>query len=632
MCGIAGIISLSPDTRVEHEPLRVMAAELIHRGPDDEGEYLDPQGRCGFGFRRLSIIDVEGGHQPISNEDGSIWLVFNGEIYNFRELRRELEQQGHTFRTRSDSEAIVHLYEEHGEACFERLAGMFTIAIWDERAGTLLLARDRFGKKPLTYALHDGRLYFASEAKAIHALSGVARELDPQSLHRYLLFQYVPAPHSIYRGFRKLPPGHLLRIAAGEPLREQPRAFWRVPQPAPFTGSYEDAKVRLAELLTKAVERRLIADVPLGAFLSGGIDSSIVVGLMRKLGVSPLRTFSIGFPDKRYDETAYARQVAERFETEHHEHVVTPQAREILDTLAWHYDEPFADSSAIPTYYVSRYTREFVTVALTGDAGDECFAGYDRYRAARLAARLDFLARPLRSMVAKAAHALPRGRAKSMGNRLYRFLSALGEGPSRRYLSWVNIFPPALLASGYQPAFAERIDFDEPLRWFDGLYDGCGGAAPTRANYADFLSYLPYDLLTKVDIASMACSLECRCPFLDHELVEFALSLPIEWRLGRSGSKHILKDWARQLVPPEVLTRPKMGFGVPVGEWFRNELRDLLQERLSESGSLCSRVFRLDWLRSLADAHLSGRRNYEHPLWALLMLELWRQRWQPTGG
>jgi asparagine synthase (glutamine-hydrolysing) len=632
MCGIAGIIGLSPDARVERAPLHVMAAQLVHRGPDDEGHYLDARGRCGFGFRRLSIIDVEGGHQPIANEDESVWLVFNGEIYNFRELRTELERQGHVFRTRCDSEVIVHLYEQYGEACFERLAGMFALAIWDQQAGALLLARDRLGKKPLTYALQDGRLYFASEAKAILALPGIRRELDPQSLHRYLLFQYVAAPHSIYRGFRKLPPGCFLRIQAGQPPGDDPRAFWQVPQPEPFAGSYEDAQERLDELLTRAVEKRLIADVPLGAFLSGGVDSSIIVGLMRELGVSPLRTFSIGFPDARYDETAYARRVAERFETEHHEHIVTPQAREILETLAWHYDEPFADSSAIPTYYVSRYTRESVTVALTGDAGDECFAGYDRYVAARLAARFDVLPAAMRSLVAKTAGVLPHGRAKSTGNRLYRFLSALGQAPARRYLSWVNVFPPALLASGYQREFAERIDFEEPLRWFDGLYASGGGRASERANFADFRSYLPYDLLTKVDVASMACGLECRTPFLDHELVEFALSLPLAWRLGPEGGKRILKDWARTLLPAEVLRRPKMGFGVPVGEWFRSELRDLLWQRLTASGSLCDQVFRPGWLRGLLEAHLSGRANHEHPLWALLMLELWRERWQPTGG
>jgi len=402
MCGIAGIVSLAPDARVEPDALRTMTAQLVHRGPDDDGHYVDPQARCGLGFRRLSIIDVAGGHQPLGNEDRTVWTVFNGEIYNFRALRAQLERRGHRFATRTDTEVIVHLYEEHGDARVSHLAGMFALAIWDQTRGRLLLARDRFGKKPLTYAIHNDRLYFASEAKAILALPGVPREIDAQSLHRYLIFQYVPAPHSIYKGFHKLPPGHLLTLDAGQPRHATPQAYWRL-EPRPFDGTYEDARARLGELLTAAVEKRLVADVPLGAFLSGGIDSSIVVSLMRELGVSPLRTFSIGFPDRRYDETAFARQVAQRFQTEHHEHVVTPQAREVLDTLAYHYDEPFADSSAIPTYYVSRYTRESVTVALTGDAGDECFAGYDRYRAAAFAARLDWPPRPVWRLLGQCA-------------------------------------------------------------------------------------------------------------------------------------------------------------------------------------------------------------------------------------
>jgi len=629
VCGIAGILSLAPDKQVAPAALATMAAQLVHRGPDDDGQYLDPQGRCGFAFRRLAIIDLAGGHQPITNEAGTVQVMLNGEIYNFRALRAELEAQGHRFATRADSEVIAHLYEQVGEACFNRLAGMFAIAIWDEARGRLLLARDRFGKKPLTYAIHDDCLYFASEAKAILALPGLPRELDPQSLHRYLVFQYVPAPHSIYRGFRKLPPAHFLDLPAAQPAVSRPQCYWQVPA-EPFTGTYADARVRLGELLTAAVERRLIADVPLGAFLSGGIDSSIVVALMRKLGVSPLRTFTIGFADARYDETAYARLVAERFQTEHHEHVVTPQAREILDTLAWHYDEPFADSSAIPTYYVSRWTRESVTVALTGDAGDECFAGYDRYRAAQLAARLDWIPVGMRRALACAGTALPHSQPRTLSNRLYRFAAALAESPAQRYLAWVNVFPPALLAAGYRPGFRAALDFDEPSRWFRELYGSGTGPAPERAIHADFASYLPYDLLTKVDSASMACSLECRAPFLDHELVAFARSLPLRWRLGAAGGKRILKDWARDLLPAELLNRPKMGFGVPVGAWFRTELQDLVRERLLAADSLLARVFRPPWLAELVNAHISGRANHEHRLWALLMLELWHQRWNPV--
>jgi len=628
MCGIAGILSLSPQVRVESDRLPIMARQLVHRGPDDEGFYLDPQGRCGLAFRRLSIIDLAAGHQPISNEDRTVWLVFNGEIYNFRELRAELRQQGHTFATRCDSEVIVHLYEEHREGCLARLWGMFALAIWDQNRGRLLLARDRFGKKPLSYAIFNDRLYFASEAKAILALPEVPRRLDPQSLHRYLVFQYVPAPYSIYEGFCKLPPACYLTIDAGRVPTGTPRRYWEL-APPPFQGSYRDAKARLGQLLKAAVERRLVADVPLGAFLSGGMDSSIVVGLMRELGASPLRTFTVGFPDPQYDETAFARLVARRFQTEHHEHRVTPQAREILDRLAWHYDEPFADSSAIPTWYVSSWARQAVTVALTGDGGDECFAGYDRYRAARLAAGVDWIPQFLRRGLVGVGSLLPHGRPRTLSSRFRRLLIALADRPAMRYLSWINVFPPQVLAAAYRDEFAAMLDLNEPADWFTTLHDSAAGPAASRAVQTDFQSYLPYDLLTKVDIASMAWGLECRAPMLDHELVTFARSLPLAWQLGLTGGKRILKDWARDRLPREVLHRPKMGFGVPIGRWFRQEPREFLRERLLDQAGLSTRLFRPEWLENLIGYHLSGRANYEHHLWALLMMELWYQRWQP---
>ncbi len=629
MCGIAGILSLAPDRPIEAGELATLAEPLAHRGPDDEGRYVDPQRRCGLAFRRLAIIDLAGGRQPLANEDETAWVVFNGEIYNFPALRRELEARGHRFRTHSDTETIVHLYEEHGAGCLERLHGMFALALWDARRGTLLLARDRFGKKPLTYVTHAGRLYFASEAKALLALPGLPRELDPRSLHRYLLFQYVPAPHSIFRGFRQLPPGYRVTWTAGRPAAAAPEPYYRL-APAPFRGTYADARAQLGPLLTAAVEKRLIADVPLGAFLSGGIDSSIVVGLMRRLGVAPLRTFTIGFPDARYDETAYARQVARHFASEHHEHIVTPAAREVLDTLAYHFDEPLADSSAIPTYYVSRYTRQSVTVALTGDGGDEAFGGYDRYRAARIAARADALPRFLRALLAGAAGLLPHHRPRTWTNRAYRFLRGLAGTPAERYRAWVQIFAPETLAALYRPAVAAALAPREPLDWFAELYDGAPGNAAERAARADYASYLPYDLLTKVDRASMACSLECRCPFLDHVLVEFALSLPTAWRVDARGGKRILKDWARDLLPPDVLTRGKMGFGVPVGAWFRGELADLLRGTVLAPDGLCARMFDAARLRAFTEAHISGRSNHEHPLWSLLMLERWFRRWRPT--
>lgn len=634
MCGIAGILSLAPGAAADPAELRAMTATLAHRGPDDTAEYLDPQHRCALGFRRLSIIDLATGRQPISNEDGRVWLTFNGEIYNFAELRSELEQAGHRFRTRSDAEAIVHAYEEWGEHGVTRLAGMFAFAIWDEPRGRLLLARDRFGKKPLVYATHRERLYFASEIKALLAVPGLPRELDSRALHEYLLFQYIPAPASIYRGVHKLPPAHLLACNARHATPLAPRRYWSLSAPPRFAGSYEAARDRLGELLTGAVQKRLVSDVPLGAFLSGGVDSSIVVALMRRLGVSPLRTFSIGFRDPRYDETHYARLVAQRFQTEHHEQIVTPQATEILGTLAYHYDEPFGDSSAIPTYYVSRHTRQSVTVALTGDGGDELFLGYDRYRAAELASRFDRFPAPLRRALAALAAALPAHRPKSRTRRAARFLAALGMPPCRRYLSWVSIFAPTQLAAGYAPEFLRALDFDAPLRKFDQLHDATTGTPAERANRVDFETYLPFDLLTKVDIASMACSLECRSPFLDHDLAAFALSLPPEWRMNRGGGKRILKDWADPLLPPELRHRPKMGFGVPVGEWFRGELREPLEAALLAPDALCARVFRRDWLASLVREHVASAANHEHPLWLLFMLEAWAERWKPgwPGG
>ena len=605
-----------------------MSRELVHRGPDDDGHYLDSQGRAGLAFRRLSVIDLADGQQPMSNEDGTIWIVFNGEVYNFRELRERLSGLGHEFKTRCDAEVIVHAYEQFGDDCFAELEGMFAIAIWDEKRGRLLLGRDRFGKKPLNYAVIDGRFYFASEIKAILALPGVPREIDLQSLHRYLIFQYVPAPHSIFRNFGKLLPGRQMAVTAGRPFVGSQRRYWALATGDRFGGSYEDAKRRLDELLTRAVEKRLLADVPLGAFLSGGVDSSIVVGLMRRLGASPLRTFSIGFEDPRYDETPHARAVAKHFGTEHHEHVVTPQARGILETLAYHYDEPFADSSAIPTYYVSQWARQSVTVALTGDAGDECFAGYDRYRAVRLAARFGCMPSFLRSALASAADLLPHSTPRSASNRAYRFLRTLRLSPMQQYLQWVSVFPPDMLRDVYLDDVADRLDLDEPVRWFEELFTG---ASPAQcAIHADVHSYLPYDLLTKVDIASMAVSLECRCPFLDHELVEFAVSLPLEWRLGRLGTKHILKDWAADLLPRDILMRPKQGFAVPVGQWFREELRDLLQSRVLAPDSLSMRLFRRDRLQKLIAEHQSKRANHEHRLWSLLILELWAERWSPT--
>lgn len=628
MCGIAGIVDLAGRSRIAAARLSAMAAAIHHRGPDDESVFVGPDANVGLAFRRLSIIDRAGGRQPMGNEDGSVQLVFNGEIYNFRELRAELIKAGHRFATASDSEVIVHGYEQWGAGVFARLAGMFAVALWDGARRELTLARDRLGKKPLHFAEIDDEFYFASELKAILAARPGRPEVDPAALHHYLLFQYVPAPLGVYRGFRKLVPGTFLTLRPGAaPPVGAPEAFWRLPDPvldAPI--DEREVQQEIGRRVTAAVERRLVADVPLGAFLSGGVDSAVVVGVMRRLGVAPLRTFSIGFDDPRYDESAAAAEVAAHFQTEHHSRRVTPRAREILETLAFHYDEPFADSSAIPTYLVSKFARESVTVALTGDGGDECFGGYDRYTAMQLAGRLDWLPRGLRKTAARLAALIPHGRAKSRSNRAYRFLTAVGESELGRYLSWIRVFAPESLARGYRPEFRERLRMDAPLEWFAEIFNGAAGSGPVRANRADFLSYLPYDLLTKVDLASMACSLECRCPLLDHELVEYALATRSTWRRGPER-KRLFKRWAAGFLPPGALSRAKMGFGVPIGEWFRQELRDLL-DRLLDAKSYVGSILRRDWLERLTGEHLAGRANHEHRLWALLMLELWAERWR----
>lgn len=628
MCGIAGVVNLDQGAPIQKQLLEPMAGSLVHRGPDDEGYYIDVRGRCGLAFRRLAIVDLVTGNQPIGTANEDIQVVFNGEIYNFRELRETLEANGHKFKTEGDAEVIAYAYREWGTRCFEYFNGMFAIAIWDVSQGVLTLARDRFGKKPLYYAHLGRRVYFASELKAILSLDGIDGVIDQDVLHEYLLWQYVPPDRCIYRDFAQVPPGCLLTVDSWQV--SQPRPYWQLPKPETFQGTYEDALEELEERLVFAVRRRLIADVPLGAFLSGGVDSSLVVAMMHELDVNPIRTFSIGFEDPRYDETRYAKLVAEKFNTEHHAFVVTPQAESVLDTLAYHYDEPFADSSAIPTFYVSRETQKLVTVALTGDAGDEAFGGYDRYQGTVVAGRLDVLPVAMRAGMSWLAQALPHSRPKTFSRKLYVFLRALRHSPAYRYLSWVAMFPPEMLSAGYRSAFRERIDFEHPLARFERLFDGDGydRRADAQAMRSDYLTYLPGDLLTKVDRASMAVGLECRSPFLDPELVNFALSLPIQWRQG----KKILKDFAAKHLPQEVLQRPKMGFGVPIGEWFRGPLAGRLREALLASDSLCGQIFEPRWLEQLMNEHQQMHASHEHRLWCLFMLELWSRQWKPALG
>jgi asparagine synthase (glutamine-hydrolysing) len=641
MCGITGAVWTDPAKALEQQTLRGMIAVLRHRGPDDQGEYVadigSPPGGgvaprtqsagVALGHRRLAILDIAGGQQPLSNEDGSIWIVFNGEIYNFRALRQRLEGAGHRFRTQSDTETIVHLYEDKGPDCLGCLNGMFALALWDARQRQLLLARDRLGKKPLVYRVEPGRLLFASELKSLLAVPGMTREISPQAIDAYLTYQYVPHPQTIFCGICKLPPGHYAIYREG---RLHVRRYWQ-----PDFNREEDLPAReyagrLRGLLRSSVELRLQSEAPLGAFLSGGVDSSIVVGLMRELTDAPVRTFSIGFSVPEYDETRYARLVARRFQTLHEEFRVEPHAMEILPRLVWHYDEPFADASAVPTWYVAQLTRQHVTVALTGDGGDELFAGYPRYLAVWLAAWFDRLPAWMRRLAAariwQRVPASPR--QKSLVRRWKRFVEVLGQSPQQRYLDWIAIFKEAQRAALYSDDFLASLPESDPREFLTDAFAASRRRDPvTAASLADLTTYLPCDLMTKVDIASMAHGLECRQPFLDYRVVELAAAMPVGLKFHGGRGKRILREAFADLLPGPIRRRRKMGFGVPLDHWFRNELRDYAREVLFDSRALGRGYFRAEAVRRLWDDHQQGRFDHSARLWALFVLELWHRQW-----
>jgi asparagine synthase (glutamine-hydrolysing) len=639
MCGITGAVWTDRGTPIDPPTLARMTRVLAHRGPDDEAtfrEELDWQAYRGtirgvaLGFRRLSIIDVAGSRQPIANEDGSVRVVFNGEIYNFRTLRHRLEGAGHVLRTAGDAETLVHLYEDEGVEFLKRLEGMFALALWDARRRQLVLARDRLGKKPLVYRSEPGRLLFASELKSLLEAPDVPRQVDPQALDEYLGYQYVPHPHTIYRGICKLPPAHFAVYRDGE-LRLG--SYWQPDLKREIRRPAAQDRAKLREKLTSAVRKRLESDVPLGAFLSGGIDSSIVVGLMAQLTGGPVETFSIGFPVADYDETHYARQMAQRLGTIHREFRVEPNAVEILPQLVWHFDEPFADSSAVPTWYVSRLTRQHVTVALTGDGGDELFAGYDRYRAMRWGAWFDRLPRWLRRAATAPSwrHWGHSGAQRSWRRRLRRLAEAIALPQERRYFEWVSIFNERRRAELYSPDFVESLPGADPFDFLAEAFSRARGRDPmTSAGAADLVTYLPCDLLTKVDIASMAHSLECRQPFLDHEVVELAMAIPIGRKMRRGRGKRILIETFRDLLPHSIQTRRKMGFGVPLAQWFRTDLAAMTRDVLLDSQSLARGFFRPETVRRLVEEHLSGRYDHGYRLWSLLVLETWCRRWLPA--
>ena len=624
MCGFAGACWTDPGHAIDAETLGAMTRVLTHRGPDQSGSWFDSH--IALGHRRLSIIDLDSGRQPLANEDGSVQVVFNGEIYNYRELRDDLRGRGHRFATQSDTEVIVHLYEEYGDDCLDHLRGMFALAVWDLRRRRLLLARDRMGQKPLVYRDEPGRLLFASELKALLQVPGAPRELDPVALDEFLAYQYVPHPRTMLAGYRKLPPAHKAVYQDGRLTLER---YWRPGYEEPiFDRSREEWQEALRETLTEAVRLRLRSDVPLGAFLSGGVDSTIIAGLMQEQSDTPVHTFSIGFPVEQFDEREYARLAAEHLGTIHHESVIEPKALEILPRLAWHYDEPFGDPSAIPTMYLSELTRREVTVALSGDGGDELFAGYDRYRAVTLAGRIDRLPGPLRSIATSSAwRLLPAStRQKSLLRRGKRFAEALGNTPERRYLKWIGIFDADRRSDLWTDGFRERLGANDAAGFLMQAYAECPDRGfVTRTTCADVLTYLPCDILNKVDIASMAYSLECRSPLLDHHVVELAARMPMSLkRRGRRG-KTILVETFADLLPAPIRSRAKMGFGVPLDHWFRNELRPLLEDVLLDQTAVSRGYFRPEAIRQLVDEHVGNRWDHSYRLWCLVCLEVWHR-------
>ena len=622
MCGIAGFVGEFErlDAAERSAVLERMCRQIRHRGPDDQGTLVADG--VALGMRRLSIIDLAGGHQPISNEDGTVTIVFNGEIYNYHELQRELAARGHRFQTHSDTETIVHAYEEYGAACVERLRGMFAFAIWDARARQLFLARDRVGKKPLYYARTPrGTLVFGSELKALLAHPEVTREINPEALDAYLTFGYVPDPLCILRGVRKLPPGHSLTYSADGRLALT--QYWDFPLEADAPARRADDYLEeLRALLDEAVRIRLIADVPLGAFLSGGVDSSTVVGLMARHSDRPVKTFSIGFHEDSYDELKYARVAARHFQTEHHEFVVTPDIVRLVDELAWHFDEPFADPSALPTYMVSKLAREHVTVALSGDGGDELFAGYTRYLVERRRARFARVPRLVRERVMRPlSQHLPHG---AWGR---NYLHNVSLDAVDRFLDSVSVFTRLTKRSLYTPAFRAQLT-DEGLATarFRFLASRVRTGEPLDVLlYLDSKTYLPGDILTKVDRMSMAVSLEARAPLLDHKLIEFVARIPAALKLHGTETKHILKRAVADFVPPEILHRAKQGFGVPIQRWINEQLREQIRDTLTDARARSRGYVEPRYVAQLLDEHERGRRDHATPLWALFMLELWQR-------
>jgi asparagine synthase (glutamine-hydrolysing) len=623
MCGIAGQ-ARSDGSRVETALIERMCKAIEHRGPDSRGIHCE--GRVGLGIQRLRIIDIRTGDQPIYNEDRSVSVVLNGEIYNYRELREGLQERGHRLTTQGDTEVIVHLYEEQGPACVKTLKGMFAFALWDKRRKRLFCARDRLGKKPFYYSVNGDRLSFGSELAALLQDPTISHEIDPTALDEFFAYRCVAPPLTAFRDVRALPPSHTLIYESGEVTVER---YWRLrfDRGVAPTDSGELAE-EVRSQLREAVRKRLISDVPLGAFLSGGIDSAATVAAMAETSSNPVKTFSIGFEGTPDSELPLARVTAERFSTEHEEMIVRPNATEIVPEIVRHYGQPFADNSAVPSFYVARMARGHVTVALNGDGGDESFGGYNHYVGAVRQARAGQLPRPLRRVIAALGQLAPRrpdsghpfSRARRLGQRIMH-----EDGP--RYADALSIFPYAERDQLYSPEFDARIDRSVAPGFIDEAW--CNATARDQINRmmeTDISTLLPAQLLVKMDVASMASSLEARSPFLDHELMEFAATVPGPEKLQGEEKKVVLRRALRGWVPDEILDAPKRGFALPtVSDWFRTDLREMLLDTVVGDTASKRGYFRPAYVGELVDLHLAGRADHGPQLWALMMFELWHR-------
>ncbi len=623
MCGIVGFVN-ADKSPIERAVLEKMNKAIIHRGPDDDGFFVKEN--VGLAMRRLAIIDLAGGKQPIHSQDKTKWIVFNGEIYNYQELREFLRKKGFELYTKSDTEVIVNLYQLYGIECLQYLRGMFAFAIWDDTDKSLFLARDRVGKKPLLYSHQpNGNLIFGSEFSALLRHPEVSREIDYEAIDSYLSYLCIPAPQTTYKQIRKLEPGHWLLWKDGQIKTER---YWLPNFSKKIKIDREEAIDETIRILREATKLRLIAEVPVGAFLSGGVDSSTVVALMAQESDKPVKTFSIGFEDQDYNELKYARIVAQHVGSEHHEFIVKPEAMEVLPILVEHYGEPYADSSAIPTYYVSRETRKHVTVALNGDGGDESFAGYERHVAMKLAEIYHRFPQKLRFLlIEKPFELLPVSETRRSRIRdLKRFLQAASLETKERYFRWMSTFDYQAKSEIYTEDFARLISHHDASYFLERWFNSANGLGILdTVLLTDQMTYLPNDLLVKVDIASMAVSLEARSPFLDYKLIEFAASLPEAFKSKGFETKSLLKAVASRLVPKEAIYRRKMGFGVPIGKWFREDLKNFVQEILLSEKALKRNILKPEAVRRYITEHVDGKRDYAFQLWTLLMLELWFQ-------